>query len=141
MIRREINKIFHAASLEAALAEARLFAEKYKNIYPSAVETLGRDLADSLNFFRMPPRHWARIRTSNPLERVFKEVRRRTRVIGRFPSEMAALSLIWAVMDEDSKKWRGILMDEYHRQKVREGILALESSPIQIAWADELLVA
>lgn len=140
-IRREINKIFYAPSLKEALKEARRFADKYKNIYPSAVETLGRDLADSLTFFRMPPRHWARIRTSNPLERVLKEVRRRTRVIGRFPTEISALSLVWSVMDEDSKRWRGIIMDEYHRQKVREGLVALEAEPIQIDWLDELLVA
>lgn len=140
-IRRELNKIFYATSLEEALKEARLFAEKYKNIYPSAVETLGRDLADSLSFFRMPPRHWARVRTSNPLERVLKEVRRRTRVIGRFPTEMAALSLVWSVMDQDSKKWRGIIMDEYHRDKLREGIISLEANPIQIDWLDELLAA
>lgn len=140
-IRREINRIFYAASLEEALKEARLFAEKYKNIYPSAVETLGRNLADSLTFFRMPPRHWARIRTSNPLERVLKEVRRRTRVIGRFPTEMAALSLVWSVMDEDAKKWRGIIMDEYHRDKLRQGILSLEANPIQIDWIEDLLAA
>lgn len=140
-IRRELNKIFYAVSLEEALKAASLFAEKYKNIYPSAVETLGRDLADSLSFFRMPPRHWARIRTSNPLERVLKEVRRRTRVIGRFPTEIAALSLVWSVMDEDSKKWRGIIMDDYHRDKLREGILSLEESPIQIDWLDKLLAA
>ena len=140
-IRRELNRIFYAASLEEALQQARLFAQKYKNLYPSAVETLGRDLADSLSFFRMPPRHWARIRTSNPLERVLREVRRRTRVIGRFPTEIAALSLVWSVMDEDSKKWRGLIMDEYHRQKIREGLEILDTDPIQIEWLEELLVA
>jgi transposase-like protein len=140
-IRRELNKIFYAASLEEALREARRFVETYQNVYPSAVETLGRDLADCLTFFRMPPRHWVRIRTSNPLERALKEVRRRTRVIGRFPTEMAALSLVWSVMDEDSKKWRGIIMDEYHVQKAREGIHSLESNPIQIDWLKDLLAA
>jgi transposase-like protein len=140
-IRRELNRIFYAASLEDALKEARLFAERYRNTYPSAVETLGRDLADSLSFFRMPPRHWARIRTSNPLERALKEVRRRTRVIGRFPTEIAALSLVWSVMDQDSRKWRGIVMDTYHRDKVREGIASLEADPIQIGWRQDLLVA
>lgn len=140
-VRRELNKIFYAPSLEEALKQAELFAETYKNIYPSAVETLGRDLADSLTFFRLPPRHWARIRTSNPLERALREVRRRTRVIGRFPTEIAALSLVWSVMDTDSKNWRGIIMDEYHRDKLSHGILSLEANPIQIGWLDKLLAA
>lgn len=140
-IRKEVNRVFYAASLEDALKEASVFVEKYRNVYPSAVETFGRDLAECLTFFRLPPRHWARIRTSNPLERVLKEVRRRTRVIGRFPTEIAALSLVWSVMDEDSKKWRGVIMDEYHREKAREGLLSLEANPIQIDWLDELLAA
>lgn len=140
-IRKELNKVFYAASMEDALVEARRFAEKYKNIYPCAVETFGRDLAECLTFFRLPPRHWARIRTSNPLERVLKEVRRRTRVIGRFPTEIAALSMVWSIMNEDSRKWLGMIMDEYHTEKVREGILSLEANPIRIDWLDEMLAA
>jgi transposase-like protein len=140
-IRRELNRIFYALSLEEALKQAGRFAAKHKNVYPSAVETLGRDLAECLSFFRMPPRHWARIRTSNPLERALKEVRRRTRVIGRFPTEVAALSLVWSVMDEDAKKWRGIIMDDYHRDKIHEGLASLQAHPIQIEWMEELLAA
>ena len=140
-IRRLLNRIFYAPSEKEALAAAESFAREFHNIYPNAVETLGTNLADCLAFFRMPPRHWPRIRTSNPIERVFKEVRRRTRVIGRFPTEMAAMSLIWSVVDQDSKKWRGIVMDTYHHGKVQEGVLTLEADPIRIAWVEELLVA
>lgn len=140
-IRRDLNKIFYAASLEEALAAAKRFAQQYGNVYPSAVEALGRDLADSLSFFRMPARHWARIRTSNPLERLLREVRRRTRVVGRFPTELSALSLVWSVMDQQSGRWRGIVMDAYHHDKAREGILSLEASPIRIDWPEEMRVA
>ena len=140
-IRKALNKIFYAPSIAEALQEAKAFAVKWKNVYPSAVETLGRDLEDSLTFFRMPPRHWTRVRTSNPLERVFKEVRRRTRVIGRFPTEIAAMSLIWSVMDQDSKKWRGIVMDDYHREQLLLGIVSLKEDPILIQGFEELLAA
>ena len=56
-------------------------------------------------------RHLAHfIPVTNPLERTFVEVRRRTKVIGRFPGETSALSLIWAVLELSSRGWRGVLM-------------------------------
>src|SRR4051794_34937810 len=50
------------------------------------------------------------IPVTNPLERTFVEVRRRTKIIGRFPGETSALSLIWAVLELASRGWRGITM-------------------------------
>ena len=140
-LRTSLNRIFYAPSLEEALAAAREFADQWQNVYPSAVETLGRDLADCLTFFRFPPRHWKRLRTSNGLERCFKEVKRRTRVVGRFPTEMSALSLIWSVMDHEAKRWRGIVMDAPHWQLVQGAVASLSQEPIVVRGFEELLVA
>lgn len=139
--RKALNRIFYAPSLGEALAEARKFAEQWQNVYPEAVATLGRDLADCLTFFRMPPRHWKRLRTSNGLERLFREVRRRTRVIGRFPHERAALSLVWSVLDPNARRWHGLVMDAYHRDKLQEGLRSLEVDPITVEGFNELLAA
>ena len=62
--------------------------------------------------------HWKRLRTSNVIERAFREVRRRTNVVGRSPGEMAALTLIWATLEQDRLKWRGVQMDEDIRRAV-----------------------
>lgn len=140
-IRKALNRIFYAPSEAEALAQARRFAEQWTNLYPEAVVTLGRNLADCLAFFRLPPRHWKRIRTSNTLERLFREVRRRTRVIGRLPNETAALSLVWAVMDPAARRWHGLIMDAYHQDKLQEGIHSLEANPIRIEGFDDLLAA
>ena len=59
---------------------------------------------------RWPTEHRKRIRSTNLLERTFVEVRRRTKVIGRFPGETSALSLIWAVLELSSRGWRGVVM-------------------------------
>jgi putative transposase len=59
---------------------------------------------------RWPSEHRKRIRSTNLLERTFVEVRRRTKIIGRFPGETSALSLIWAVLELASRGWRGITM-------------------------------
>ena len=50
------------------------------------------------------------IPVTNLLERTFVEVRHRTKVIGRFPGETSALSLIWAVLELTSRGWRGVVM-------------------------------
>ena len=67
--------------------------------YPSAMAVIETDLPALVAHLRFPSEHRKRIRTTNLLERTFVEVRRRTKVIGRFPGETSALSLIWAVLE------------------------------------------
>ncbi len=69
-----------------------------------------RDLEALVCHLRFPSEHRKRIRSTNLLERTFVEVRRRTKVIGRFPGETSALSLVWAVLELTSRGWRGITM-------------------------------
>ncbi|MFH1498059.1 MAG: IS256 family transposase [Verrucomicrobiota bacterium] len=138
---KALNRIFYANSLDEALAAARAFAGRWQNVYPAAVETLGRDLADCLTFLRFPPRHWRRLRTSNILERSFEEVKRRTRVIRRFPNERAAVSLVWSVLDQDAAKWRGIIMDAPHWELIQGAIRSLAEDPIIVIGFEELLAA
>jgi transposase-like protein len=140
-IRKALNRIFYAPSLEEALEAAAQFAATWQDVFPAAVEILGTDLEDCLTFFRFPPRHWKRIRTSNPLERCFREVKRRTRVIGRFPTEMAALSLVWSIIDQDAKKWRGIKMGPEHLRLVQTAVETLKNEPIVIRGFEELIAA
>ena len=58
-----------------------------------------RDLDALVCHLRFPSEHRKRIRSTNLLERTFVEVRRRTKVMGRFPGETSCLSLVWAVLD------------------------------------------
>jgi hypothetical protein len=67
-----------------------------------------RDLDALVCHLRFPSQHRERIRSTNLLERTFVEVRRRTKVIGRFPGETSARSLVWAVLELSSRSWRGI---------------------------------
>jgi hypothetical protein len=69
-----------------------------------------RDLAALVAHLRWPTEHRKPIRTPNLLERTFVEVRRRTKVIGRFPGETSALSPIWAVLELSSRGRRGVVM-------------------------------
>jgi putative transposase len=85
-------------------------ASDYRSAYPSAMAVIDRDLDALVAHLRWPTEHRKRIRTTNLLERTFVEVRRRTKVIGRFPAETSALSLVWAVLELSSRGWRGVAM-------------------------------
>jgi putative transposase len=89
--------------LEAIVAD-------YRTAYPSAMAVITENLDALVAHLRWPTEHRKRIRSTNLLERTFVEVRRRTKVIGRFPGETSALSLIWAVLELTSRGWRGVLM-------------------------------
>jgi transposase-like protein len=96
-VRPKINRIFYGAtSLEQAKDAIQSFKKEYAKIFPSAVNRLENDLDQALTFFLFPATHWKRIRTSNRLERLNKEIRRRLKVIGRHPSEDGCLSLVYA---------------------------------------------
>ena len=88
------------------------FHDRYVKEFPTAVSILADNLSDCLTFYRFPEIHWKRIKTTNVLERAFKKVRRRTNVIGRFPNEMSALSMVFGVLEKDRLKWRGLEIDK-----------------------------
>ncbi len=97
-VQPKLNRIFYGAtSLEQAKQSLAAFKREYGKIYPSAIARLDDDLDQSLVFYLFPSNHWKRIRTSNRLERMNKEIRRRLRVIGRHPSEVGCLSLVFQI--------------------------------------------
>jgi putative transposase len=56
-------------------------------------EWITTSVAETLAYLTFPSEHWRRIRTNNPLERIMREIRRRTRVVGAFPDGESALNL------------------------------------------------
>ena len=99
-----------AGSVADARAGLLALAGDYRSAYPSEMAVIERDLDALVCHLRFPSEHRKRIRSTNLLERSFVEVRRRTKVIGRFPGETSALSLVWAVLEVTSRGWRGITM-------------------------------
>lgn len=91
-------KAIHAQeSREAALEKAAIVVEKLVSMKLSkAASTLREGIAETLSYYYFPREHWLRIRTNNMLERIMKEIRRRTRVVGSFPDGNSALMLVSA---------------------------------------------
>ncbi len=99
-----------AASAAEAKAGLMALAEEHRRAYPSAMRTIDCHVDQLVAHLRFPSEHRRRTRSTNLLERTFVEVRRRTKVIGRFPGETSALTLIWAVLELSSRGWRGVTM-------------------------------
>lgn len=91
-------KAIHAQEdREAAEAKVRLVAEKLDGMRLSKAAALVREGAiETLSYYAFPREHWRSLRTNNPLERILREVRRRTRVVGSFPDGRSALMLVAA---------------------------------------------
>jgi putative transposase len=116
-----------AGSLAEARAGLLALVADYRGAYPSAAAVLERDLEALVCHLRFPAEHRKRIRSTNLLERTFVEVRRRTKVIGRFPGETSALCLIWAVLELSSRGWRGVVMTPLavaEIERLRRGLTA-----------------
>lgn len=97
-----------------AVGEARSrmdgFCAQWERAYPSAVACLVEDFESLTVHLRFPQEHWKRCRHTNLIERTFGETRRRTKVIGRLPGERTCVALVFAVLDRQSRGWRGMTM-------------------------------
>lgn len=88
-------KAIHAQeSFEEARAKAKLVAEKLLEMkLAAAAKLIDESIEETFSYYRFPAQHWRRIRTNNRLERLMKEIRRRTRVVGAFPDGNSAVML------------------------------------------------
>jgi len=130
-----------AACLDDARDEAKQVLSRYSREFPTACETLARHLEECLTFYRFPERHWKHIRTSNVIERAFKEVKRRTRVVGRFPNETSALVMVFSLLEEEGVKWQKVRMRAEDIVWIEEASKTLGQEPIKLELLEEALVA
>ena len=91
-------KTIHAQEdKDAARQKAALVAEKLRGMkLESVAEFVEKSVEETLSYMSFPREHWTRLRTNNSLERIMKEIRRRTRVVGAFPDGNSALMLVCA---------------------------------------------
>jgi putative transposase len=91
-------KAIHAQEdRESAALKAEAVASKLEKMkLKKAAEIVRSGAAETLTYYAFPSEHWRNVRTNNPLERVMREIRRRTRVVGAFPDGRSALMLVAA---------------------------------------------
>ena len=104
-VANDLKGIFAVHRKESADALASAFVERYGKRFAKAVGVLKNGLANALTFLSFPSGHHRLLRTTNGLERLFGEVKRRTRVVGIFPSEASAANLCTAVVLRVTEEW------------------------------------
>ncbi len=104
-VAEDLKAIFKVRRQKTALALSEEFVELYRKRFPKAVSVFEAGIGDALTYLSFPGSHHARICTTNMLERLFKEVKRRTRVVGVFPNETSAATLATEIALRSSEEW------------------------------------
>jgi len=101
----DLKTVFLCSSKDEALLRAKVLADRYENQYPALAQMLREDIIESLTYMGFPIEHRARIRTTNVMERLNGEIKRRTNVVRVFPNPASGLRLIASVCMEQNEEW------------------------------------
>jgi putative transposase len=101
-----IRAIFNAPNKADAERLLQITSKKYESEMPRLADWMITNLPEGFAIYAFPEKHWRRLRTSNVLERLNREIRRRTKAVGVFPNEASCERLISAVLLEISDEWQ-----------------------------------
>ena len=105
MVAAAIRTAFVQEDHEAAVAQWRQVADSLRPRFDKLAELMDQAEQDVLAFMTFPKDHRTKIHSTNPLERLNKEVKRRTNVVGIFPNEAAVTRLVGAILAEQNDEW------------------------------------
>ena len=120
-----LKTIFAQDTAEAAHAQWRQVADTLRERFPKLAELMDSSREDVLVYMAFPREHWSQIASTNPLERVNGEIKRRSDVIGIFPNERAVVRLVGALMLEQNDEWA-----VSRRYMSLESLSALSDDPV-----------
>lgn len=106
LVAATIRTVFVQPESEMTRTTWRQVAESYRTRYPKLAALLESAEADVLAYLAFPPEHWRQIWSNNPLERLNREVKRRTDVVGIFPNDAAVVRLVGMVLAEQHDEWQ-----------------------------------
>jgi putative transposase len=121
MLAALIRPIFNAEDGEQARAQVTVALERLEGPLPKIHKLLTEAEDDLLAFYAFPPDHWPKLRSTNPLERVNREIGRRTDVVGIFPNDRSLIRLAASVVIEQNDEW--LVGQRYLSQHTLETIL------------------
>ncbi len=104
-VAQAMRDIFGSPSLEDARDMVQKVIKRYESSASDFVDWLEENVEEAFTIYKFPRAHWKKLRTTNPLERVNREIRRRTRVATLFPNEDSCLRLVTAVLQEIHEEW------------------------------------
>ncbi len=101
-----IRTVFAQLDVASAREQWRRVADNFRVRYPRLAELMDGAEEDVLAYLSFPPEHWRQIWSNNPLERLNKEIKRRTDVVGIFPNRGAIIRLVGSVLAEQHDEWQ-----------------------------------
>ena len=110
---RGLRKVYTAVSRAQAEHAYAAWAQEWKDQEPSAVRCVETDIESLLGFYSMPKAHWKMLRTTNAIERCFREVRRRTRSIGCFVNDESLERMIYGLFRFLNERRTGKVCKEF----------------------------
>jgi putative transposase len=99
LILKDAKVIWQATSKAQAMRRIRRFRAKWSKVCPRAVKNFMRDIDFCLSYFHLEPAMWSRIRTNNPLDRFFREIKRRINPMGPFVDRQSASRILFAIAE------------------------------------------
>src|SRR3954462_15292574 len=120
-----LKTIFAQETAEAARQQWAAVADALRERFPKLAELMDASREDVLVYMAFPREHWAQIASTNPLERLNREIKRRADVVGIFPNDPAVIRLVGALMLEQNDEWAVT-----RRYMCLESLSALSDDPV-----------
>jgi len=120
-----LRTIFAQDTAEAAHAQWKQVADTLRERFSKLAELMDGSREDVLVYMAFPREHWAQIASTNPLERLNREIKRRSDVVGIFPNNPAVIRLVGALMLEQNDEWA-----VSRRYMSLESLCALSDDPV-----------
>ena len=137
MVAAAMRTIFAQPHREAAGQQLQEVVQAMRDRWPQAAQVLERAEEDVLAYMAFPIEHWTRIYSTNPLERLNREIKRRTDVVGIFPDASSVIRLVGAILMEAHDEWqvnrRYFSLESMHKLLHPEPLLCTEPVPLRLA--------
>jgi putative transposase len=105
LVSAALREVFDAESFDSAKERCGAVIERLRGTTPKVSELLEAAEEDLLAFYPFPEAHWSKLRSTNPLERVNREIGRRSDVVGIFANDAAVIRLVGALLIEQNDEW------------------------------------
>lgn len=114
----EAKLIYLAESKKEAKERFLNWEKKWGIVEPKAVNCLKKDIIEMTNFFDCPKKHWRRVRTTNVIERIFREVKRRIRPMNCFKNDASCERILYAIFFYMNRRWMWKKIGDFKIEKV-----------------------
>jgi putative transposase len=129
LVSAALREVFNAEDRDHARERLTHILARLEPVAPNVCRLLQDAEEDLIAFYQLPSEHWTKLRSTNPLERVNKEIGRRSDVVGIFPKDQAVIRLAGALLSEQNDEW--LVQRRYLSAESMTAILAAPSSQDQ----------